>query len=95
MLLILRVFYSMNRDVFYLLTQFLIAVNEIFYITFFFIPIFLCFPRSKIWFPEEVGHCLDVNDLYLASAIFNVLSDNSDAECTYVFDLEFADVDTA
>lgn len=75
MLLILRVFCSVNRDGFYWLTQFLIAVNGIFYITFFFIPIFLCIPRSKIWFPEEAGHCLDVNDLYLASAIFNVLSD--------------------
>ncbi|KAF6239014.1 hypothetical protein HO173_002886 [Letharia columbiana] len=75
MLLILRIFCSVQRDVGYRLTQFLIAVNGIFYIVYAFIPIFLCFPRSKIWSPEAAGHCLDVNDLYLASAIFNVLSD--------------------
>ena len=75
MLLILRIFCSVQRDAGYWLTKFLIAVNGIFYIVFFFVPIFLCFPRSKIWNPEEHGHCLDVNDLYLASAVFNMLSD--------------------
>lgn len=75
MLLILRIFCSVQRDVGYWLTQFLIAVNGIFYIIYAFIPIFLCFPRSKIWGPEAAGHCLDVNDLYLTSAIFNALSD--------------------
>ena len=75
MLLILRIFCSVQRDAGYWLTQFLIAVNGIFYIFFFFIPIFLCSPRSKIWNPEQAGHCLDINGLYLASAIFNMLSD--------------------
>lgn len=74
-LLILRIFCSVQRDRFWWLTQVLIGVNAIFYIMFFFIPIFLCSPRSKIWNPEESGHCLKIDDLYLASGIFNVLSD--------------------
>ena len=75
MLLILRIFCSVQRDAGYWLTQFLVAANGIFYIVYIFVPIFLCFPRSKIWNPEEHGHCLDVNALYLASAVFNMLSD--------------------
>lgn len=75
MLLILRVFCSVRRDAWYWFTQLLIAVNGVFYIVFFFIPIFLCNPRSKIWNPEEDGHCLSASQLYLASAIFNMLSD--------------------
>ena len=75
MLLILRIFCSVQRDAWYWFTQFLIAVNAVFYTIFFFIPIFLCNPRSKIWNPEEDGHCLGASQLYLASAVFNMLSD--------------------
>ena len=75
MLVILRIFCSVRRDVSYWLTQSLIAVNGIFYLIWFFIPIFECFPRSKIWTPEDPGHCLDVDGLYIASAVFNMLSD--------------------
>ena len=75
MLLVLRVFCSVKRDVGYWLTQSLIVVNGVFYIIYFFIPIFLCFPRTKIWNPEEAGHCLDVNVLYAASSSFNMVSD--------------------
>ena len=46
-----------------------------FYLAFFFVPIFQCSPRTKIWTPEEPGRCLDVDALYLASASFNVVSD--------------------
>jgi len=75
LLLILRIFCSVKRDRFYWLTQFLIGVNAIFYILFLFIPLFLCSPRSKIWNPDEPGHCLDAKDLYLAAGVFNFISD--------------------
>ena len=75
MLLVLRVFCSVKRDVGYWLTQSLILINGLFYIIYFFIPIFLCFPRSKIWNPEAAGHCLDVDVLYMASSCFNMVSD--------------------
>ena len=75
MLLILRIFLSVQRDALWWLTQGLIAINTIFYIIFFFVPIFLCRPRSKIWNPDEQGHCLKIFDLYIASASFNMISD--------------------
>ena len=75
MLLILRVFCSVQKDVFWWLTVILIVVNSIFYSLFFFIPIFSCRPRSKIWNQDEPGHCLKVDVLYLASGIFNSVSD--------------------
>ena len=75
LLLILRVFCSVQRDAPYYLTLLLIAVNTIFYTIYFFIPIFVCHPRSKIWNLKEPGHCLKIEMLYLASAIFNTVSD--------------------
>ena len=75
LLLILRIFLSVQRDVFFWLTQGLIAINTIFYIIFFFVPIFLCNPRSKIYNPDEPGKCLRIQALYISSASFNVISD--------------------
>lgn len=75
MLLILRVFCSVQRDIGYQLTWLLIVTNSIFYLLFFFIPIFECFPREKIWNKTISGHCLDINVLYLTSTSFNTISD--------------------
>ena len=75
LLLVLRIFLSVQRDKFWWLTQFLIVVNSIFYTIFFFVPVFLCFPRAKIWTPDMPGHCLKIEILYLASASFNMISD--------------------
>ncbi|CAF9925643.1 hypothetical protein IMSHALPRED_006739 [Imshaugia aleurites] len=75
LLLILRVFCSVKRNVGHWLCQGLIVANAMFYLAFFFVPIFQCSPRTKIWTPEEPGRCLDVDALYLASATFNVVSD--------------------
>ena len=75
LLLILRVFCTVRRDLFYWLTVLLITLNSLFYALFFFIPIFQCLPRRKIWEEETPGHCLDVMGLYFTSAIFNTISD--------------------
>jgi len=77
LLLVLRIFLSVQRDVWWWLTQSLIVLNTIFYIIFFLVPIFLCSPRSKIWNPTEPGRCLNIDDLYIASATFNMVSDIS------------------
>ena len=55
--LVLRVFCPQRRDPFYWLIQGLNIVNTLFYIAFFFISIFLCLPRKKIWLPETPGDC--------------------------------------
>ena len=67
LLLILRVFCSVQHDGFYWLTQSLIFVNSLFYAVYFFIPIFSCLPRHKIWNPEAKGKCLEINGLYYSS----------------------------
>ena len=75
LLLILRVFCTVRRDLCYWCTQGLIWLNSIFYTVYFFIPIFSCTPRLKIWAPSTPGSCMNINILYYASAIFNVVSD--------------------
>ena len=75
LLLILRVFCSVQRDLCYWCTQGLLGFNTIFYTVYFFIPIFSCTPRLKIWAPNTPGSCMEINILYYASAIFNMVSD--------------------
>ncbi|KAL8737724.1 MAG: hypothetical protein Q9181_001409 [Wetmoreana brouardii] len=55
----------------------LMWVNTLFYAIAFFLAIFGCRPRRKIWSPEIPGHCLDSKSLYITSASFNTLSDIS------------------
>lgn len=75
MLLIKRVFCSVKRDIGYWLTIVLIVANCCFYFAFFIVPLAQCQPRDKIWNPEKPGKCVNIVQLYLASSIFNLLSD--------------------
>ena len=75
LLLILRVFCTVQRDIFYWLTVSLIILNTLFYTSFFFVPIFQCTPRKKIWNEQTPGRCMNVIGLYYVSAIFNTISD--------------------
>ena len=75
LLLILRIFLSVQRDIFYWVTHILIFCNTAFYAMSFFMAIFNCRPRSKIWNPGTPGHCFDNKTLYIFSAGFNVASD--------------------
>ena len=75
MLLIKRVFCSVKRDVAYWLTILLMFVNTGFYFAFIIVATAECLPRSKLWNNEEAGKCLDIFKLYIASSVFNLLSD--------------------
>lgn len=75
LLLILRVFCTVQKNAGYWCTLSLIWLNTIFYTVYFFIPIFSCTPRMKIWAPDTPGFCMEINILYYASAIFNMVSD--------------------
>lgn len=57
------------------LTQALMWANGLYYAVAFFINIFACRPRKKIWNPEMPGNCFDVTSLYISSAVFNTFSD--------------------
>ncbi|KAL9583412.1 MAG: hypothetical protein Q9212_002719 [Teloschistes hypoglaucus] len=75
LLLITRIFLVVQRSVLYWLTQALIWVNTLFYAIAFFLAIFACRPRHKIWNPDEPGQCFDTKSLYITSASFNTFSD--------------------
>ena len=74
LLLITRIFLSVNRDIFFWVTQLLIWVNSLFYAIAVFLAIFACRPRRKIWNPDLPGHCLNSKSLYITSAAFNTAS---------------------
>ena len=63
------------RDPCYWVLQALNVLNTAFYVVFFFIPIFSCQPRQKIFDKSSPGTCLNVFVLYIFSGTFNTLSD--------------------
>ena len=75
LLLVLRIFCPGKRDPFYWLLQGLNILNTLFYAAYFCIPFVLCQPRKKIWLPQTPGKCLQLFDLYISSAAFNIVSD--------------------
>ena len=74
-LLIVRIFCPQERDPFYWIMQLITLLNTIFYTIFFFIVIFNCSPRQKIWLPKTPGKCLGLTPIYIASSAFNSCSD--------------------
>ena len=56
--------------------QIVIWSNFVFYFTDFIFEITACTPREKIWNRLiTTGHCRNTHAMYMASGIFNVLSD--------------------
>ena len=55
--------------------QGLIAANSIFFIFLFFIEIFECIPRDKIWTPYLPGRCININQTFVATGVVNVIDD--------------------
>ncbi|KAG7007793.1 hypothetical protein G7Y79_00008g024310 [Physcia stellaris] len=75
LLLIIRIFLNVKRNMLYWFTVFLTFANGAYYFAAFFVNIFSCSPRHKIWDPETPGKCLNVDALYISSATFNTFSD--------------------
>ena len=53
----------------------LMVANSIFFAILFFLEIFQCLPREKIWIPSLSGTCIDINKTFVASGVINVLDD--------------------
>ena len=53
----------------------LIWTNFLFYLADMLVEIFQCVPRSKIWDPTIPGHCVNVNIVFITTAVVNVISD--------------------
>ncbi|KAL4921270.1 hypothetical protein BDW62DRAFT_142563 [Aspergillus aurantiobrunneus] len=74
-LLYLRLFAPSRQGKAYLATHLLIWSNLAFYLANFFLKIFQCIPRAKIWNKDIPGHCININIPILVTAAINVLSD--------------------
>ncbi|KAL2867943.1 uncharacterized protein BJX67DRAFT_380500 [Aspergillus lucknowensis] len=74
-LLYLRVFAQSREGKTYRAIQLLIWFNLAFYLANFFLKIFQCIPRSKIWDKETPGRCININIPILVTAAINVVSD--------------------
>ncbi|ORY19191.1 hypothetical protein BCR34DRAFT_207628 [Clohesyomyces aquaticus] len=75
LLQIQRIFTVHKKTFIYWAALILIAANFITYITIFFIFIFACHPREKIWMSHIAGQCLDVNGAIIATGAMNLVSD--------------------
>ena len=53
----------------------LIGLNAFFFTIHFFLTIFQCIPRQKIWNPTMAGSCIDAERSFIASSVINVFDD--------------------
>ena len=53
----------------------LIAANVVFFTISFFIELFECWPRKKIWKPKVPGRCIPIERIYISTASINVVDD--------------------
>ncbi|KAL4950243.1 hypothetical protein BDW69DRAFT_187545 [Aspergillus filifer] len=74
-LLYLRVFAPTRQGKTHHAIHTLIWFNLAFYLANFFLKIFQCTPRRKIWIPDVKGNCININYPILITAAINVVSD--------------------
>lgn len=75
LLQIRRIFTGTKKNTMYWVVWALIMTNSISYTAFFFMFIFACVPRKKIWNPSIPGKCLDMDPTMIASGVINLVSD--------------------
>ena len=73
----LRIFAPTRRGFTFWATHFLIWTNFMFYVAIFFVVIFECTPRERIWNPMRPGTCVKINAVFISTGVWNVLSDVS------------------
>lgn len=72
-----RVFSIVRRDAVWWAVRIVIWLSTIFYTIGFFLNIFACSPREKIWNPTVPGTCLSFPGLSLPFGVFNILTNFS------------------
>ncbi|CAF9934880.1 hypothetical protein IMSHALPRED_009873 [Imshaugia aleurites] len=70
-----RLFVAHKRNFVFYGVHVLIWTNMVFYLIETFLEIFACTPREKIWNPLTPGHCIGIENNYIAIGAWNVLSD--------------------
>ena len=75
LLLYRRVFSPLGQGLFEKAIRLFVAILCLFYIATFFVKIFVCVPRARIWNKSVPGRCLDNAAVLNANGIFNLLTD--------------------
>ena len=75
LLQLLEIFVPQKRTSRWYTLLILIGANVVFFLILFFIEIFQCTPREKIWNPTISGTCLDIQKSYVATGVINVCDD--------------------
>ena len=71
----IQIFIPSRHGYDYRLVQCIMWINGLYFTACFFISVFQCTPRSKIWDPEINGHCVNYQVYVVVTAVFNVISD--------------------
>ena len=71
-----HIFVVSRRQPIFFIIQALIWANLAFYVAYFFIDIFQCVPRRKIWYPTVSGTCISTDVLLISPAGINIVSDS-------------------
>ncbi|KAF2705761.1 hypothetical protein K504DRAFT_505498 [Pleomassaria siparia CBS 279.74] len=74
LLLQIQRIFSVNKATLHI-AWFLMVINTVCYTMFFFMFVFACTPRDKIWNPSLPGHCLNQAPILISSSALNLLSD--------------------
>ena len=75
LLQLLDIFVPQKRDSRWYTLVALIVANVVFFTILFFLEVFSCVPREKIWHPMVPGKCLDIQKTFVATGVINVADD--------------------
>ena len=70
-----HIFVTSHRQRIFFVIQALIWANLAFYFAYFWVDVFQCVPRRKIWDPSLPGRCISTTLLLIAPAGINIASD--------------------
>ena len=70
-----RIFVPDKKSISYRIILALIVMNVLFFISCFFLEIFGCMPRERIWDKSVEGTCLDIALSFIVTATINIVSD--------------------
>jgi large subunit ribosomal protein L36e len=77
LLQLIRLFVTNHKSTTFVLMQILIWLNLLFFAAMFFVQIFECIPRERIWNPFIQGKCINIKLSFIVSAAINIVSDFS------------------
>lgn len=75
LLQLLEIFVTQKRNYRWYTLLTLMAANFVFFTILFFIEIFQCIPRRKIWEPKVPGRCIAIQNTFVATGVINVVDD--------------------